>query len=390
MEEDHIEEATQPGQYLAYEREKKGFTIEDIAGKLHLSPQVIRALEEEAYDKLPELVYVRGYIRSYCRLLSIDPISVLDMYTANLPREEVQLLEDLSPSSPVNENQQRLIMIWGSVAVVSILLILIMSWWQEDQPIAISLNESPVLQEDTATQSNANDIDINESPVLQEDTAIQSNANDIDINEPPVLQEDTAIQSNANDIDIPDTLPKQEATQSIPGIETVPAKPIDLPLLEPIGIEIKKVDRESSAADEGNRPEQFDTGEAVQRNDPVNESSPDVSVSQTLNDSNFDTKADTESGNQQADEISNMSQLVTLVVMSSDESWARVRDGGGEIFIHRILPADYNKIFMVNLPLKFELGNASQVSIMIEGKDYDFSSQIRPNRAATFEVTELP
>ena len=381
MEEDHIEEATQPGQYLAYEREKKGFTIEDIAGKLHLSPQVIRALEEEAYDKLPELVYVRGYIRSYCRLLSIDPIPVLDMYTANLPREEVQLLEDLSPSSPVNENQQRLIMIWGSVAVVSILLILIMSWWQEDQPIAISLNESPVLQEDTATQSNANDIDINESPVLQEDTAIQSNANDIDINEPPVLQEDTAIQSNANDIDIneppvlqedtatqsnandidiPDTLPEQEATQSIPGIETVPAKPIDLPLLEPIGIEIKEVDRESSAADEGNRPEQFNT------------------------------EADTESGNQQADEISNMSQLVTLVVMSSDESWARVRDGGGEIFIHRILPADYNKIFMVNLPLKFELGNASQVSIMIEGKDYDFSSQIRPSRAATFEVTELP
>ena len=402
MEEDHIEEATQPGQYLAYEREKKGFTIEDIAGKLHLSPQVIRALEEEAYDKLPELVYVRGYIRSYCRLLSIDPIPVLDMYTANLPREEVQLLEDLSPSSPVNENQQRLIMIWGSVAVVSILFILIMSWWQEDQPIAISLNEPPVLQEDTATQSNANDIDINEPPVLQEDTAIQSNANDIDINEPPVLQEDTAIQSNANDIDInespvlqedtaiqsnandidineppvlqedtaiqsnangidiPDTLPEQEATQSIPGIETVPAKPIDLPLLEPTGIEIKEVDKESNAADEGNRPEQFDT------------------------------EADTEFGNQQADEIGNISQPVTLVVMSSGESWARVRDGGGEIFIHRILPADYNKIFMVNLPLKFELGNASQVSIMIEGKDYDFSSQIRPSRAATFEVTELP
>ena len=342
MEEEHIEEATQPGQYLAYEREKKGFTIEEIARELHLSPHIIRALEEEAHDKLPELVYVRGYIRSYCRLLSIDPIPVLDMYTENLPKTENQLLEDLLPSSPVNERQQQLIMIWGSVAVVSIFLVLIISWWEENQPVAISINEPSVVQEDTATQSNAKDMGITGTP------------------------------------------PKQETIQPSPSIETVPAGSITSPLIEPTEVEIKEVAREGDAPDEGNHSDKFDTEEAVQKNDPVNESSPDVSASQTLNDSNFNT------GNQRSDAIDDISQPVTLVVMSSGESWVRVRDGSGDVFIHRTLPADYNKIFMVKLPLKFELGNAYQVSIMIEGKDYDFSSYIRPNKVATFEITEGP
>ena len=328
MEENQIDEPTKPGQYLAYEREKKGFTIEDIARKLCLSSHIIRSLEAEAYDELPELVYVRGYIRSYCRLLRIDPVSVLDMYTVNLPREEEQLLEDLSPSSPVNERHQKLIMIWGSIAVLSIFLILIIGWWQENQLATISLNEPPILQEKVT---------------------------------PPMSDSKTA-----------------------------PIEPASPPLLEPIEIEIKKVVRENNSLDERTHSAEFNTEEVVQENDNADGLSSDVPTLETTNDSDFNTEVDTESDSRQFKEIDDMPQLVTLVVMSRSESWARVKDGGGEIFIHRILPADYNKIFMVNLPLKFELGNAHQVSIMIEGKDYDFSSHIKPNKVATFEVSELP
>lgn len=318
MEAQRIDEPTKPGQYLAYEREKRGLTIEDVARELHLSTHVLRALEEEAYDKLPELVYVRGYIRLYCRLLRIDPVPVLDMYTENLPKVEDQLLEDLSLSSPVNERQQRLIMIWGSVGVASIFLILIIGWWQENQQATSSLNGFSAAQEDNVTLSDVKDIEISDSP------------------------------------------PKQAATPSASDVDTVPAEPSPLPLLEPIEIRIRKTDERAVALDE------------------------------YMHSALPNAEADNGLANSQFNAIDNTLQPVTLVIMASGESWARVRDGSGDIFIHRILPAEYNKIFMVNLPLKFELGNAYRVSIMIEGKDYDFSPYIKPNRVATFEVSELP
>ena len=101
-------------------------------------------------------------------------------------------------------------------------------------------------------------------------------------------------------------------------------------------------------------------------------------------------EADTELNDEQPNAIDDVLEPVTLVVMSNGESWARVTDGSGDIFIERILSAGYNKIFMVNLPLKFRFGNAHQVNIMIDGKDYDMSSYIKPNKVANFEVTELP
>ena len=334
MDEEHTNESTKPGQYLAYEREKKGFTIEDISGKLRLSPHIIRALEEEMHDKLPELVYVRGYIRAYCRLLRIDPVPVLDMYTANLPQETDNFLEDLSSNSPINERQQKYIIFFGSVAVISIFLALVIGWWQENRLVAIPLSEPLVSQEDTAPAS------VGEPLVSQEDTVpasvsepsvSQGDTAPAFVSEPSLSQEDTAGQSEPSDIP-----PQQEVTPPSSDIETI--------------------------------------------NIPNDDIRPAV----------LDTNADTEASDEQFDATDDMPEPITLVVMSNGESWARVTDGSGDIFIHRILPAGYNKIFMVNLPLKFELGNAPQMSVMIDGKDYDLSSYIRPNNVAFFEVSELP
>ena len=312
MEEELIEKPVKPGQYLVYEREKRGFTVEDIAAQLHLSSQIIRALEEDDYGQLPEQVYVRGYIRSYCRLLRIDPTSALDLYAASLPQEENYLLADLAANPSVNEHHQRMIIVWGSIALITIFLMLIISWWQEKQLTTIILNKPVAVQNDQNKNTNI----FNSSEVPS-----------------PDLEQEISRHESDNEAELEDI-----------------ASP---PILEPVEIEIK---------------------EAIQEDGVADESEP------TPVDSNR-----TDDG-----ETGTVPQRVTLVVMASGESWARIRDGSGEIIIHRILPPDYSKIFKVSLPLKFEFGNAYQTSIMIDGKEYNFSSYIRPSRAATFEVTELP
>ena len=379
MDEEHIDEPTKPGQYLAYEREKKGFTVEDIAGKLRLSPRIIRALEEEIHDKLPELVYVRGYIRAYCRLLHIDPVPVLDMYTANLPQETDQLLEDLSSSSPLNERQQKYIIFWGSVAVAFIFLALVIGWWQENRPTTYPVSEPSVLQEETAPAS------MDEPSVSQEETAPAS------MDEPSVSQEETAPASVGEpSVSEEEAAPASVGEPSVSEEEAAPASAGEPSVSEEEAAPASAGEPSVSEEDVAEQPEIPDIP-------PPQEEAPPVSDIEIINVPNdevqpfvSDTEADAEPDNGQFDAIDDALQPVTLVIMSTGESWARVRDGGGDIFIHRILPTGYNKIFMVNLPLKFEFGNAHQVSIMIDGRDYDISSYIRSNRVAVFEVTELP
>lgn len=58
---------------LKEEREKQGYSIEEVAEKLRIRKQYIIALEEEDYENLPGSTYIEGYIKNYCNFLKISP-----------------------------------------------------------------------------------------------------------------------------------------------------------------------------------------------------------------------------------------------------------------------------------------------------------------------------
>ena len=61
-----------PGADLAAEREALGWTTEQVANQLNLAPRQIQALEADNFAALPGMASVRGFIRSYAKLLKID------------------------------------------------------------------------------------------------------------------------------------------------------------------------------------------------------------------------------------------------------------------------------------------------------------------------------
>jgi hypothetical protein len=61
------------GARLNWERERLGLTVTDVAARLRLHPNQVRAIEQESLAKLPEAAYVRGFVRSYARVLNLDP-----------------------------------------------------------------------------------------------------------------------------------------------------------------------------------------------------------------------------------------------------------------------------------------------------------------------------
>lgn len=61
-----------PGERLQAARLAKGVTVEKISSTLHLPGSYIHALENGELEKLPSIVFARGYIRSYSALVDVD------------------------------------------------------------------------------------------------------------------------------------------------------------------------------------------------------------------------------------------------------------------------------------------------------------------------------
>jgi len=80
--EEEIQEAPKrgSGSLLAAARKQQNRTVEEIADELNLSATQIRTIELDQSEGLPEPTYVRGYIRSYARLLGLNVEEVLDHY----------------------------------------------------------------------------------------------------------------------------------------------------------------------------------------------------------------------------------------------------------------------------------------------------------------------
>lgn len=74
------DDATMPsvGFQLRAGRERLGMSIEDVVAKIKLAPRQIVALEADDFQALPETTFLRGFVRSYAKLLQLEVQPLLD------------------------------------------------------------------------------------------------------------------------------------------------------------------------------------------------------------------------------------------------------------------------------------------------------------------------
>jgi cytoskeleton protein RodZ len=68
-----------PGELLAARRLELRWTLEEVSQRLKLATRQITALEANDFASLPGMASVRGFIRSYAKLLELDPVTLLAM-----------------------------------------------------------------------------------------------------------------------------------------------------------------------------------------------------------------------------------------------------------------------------------------------------------------------
>lgn len=69
------------GEFLRHEREKRGFTVEQVASATKISLRLLHSLENDLYQELPARPFIRGFVIAYCRFLGIQPQEVLTRFS---------------------------------------------------------------------------------------------------------------------------------------------------------------------------------------------------------------------------------------------------------------------------------------------------------------------
>lgn len=83
-----------PGAQLRFARERAGLSTDEVAAKLKLSVRQISAIEAGDWSALPERTFTRGFMRSYARLVGVNPDTLgLDRLNA-----QVGIVSELKPT----------------------------------------------------------------------------------------------------------------------------------------------------------------------------------------------------------------------------------------------------------------------------------------------------
>lgn len=68
------------GRILRDAREREGFDLTTMARRLHIRPDILKAIEDADFDRMPASGYTRNMIRAYARTVGLDQKRISDLY----------------------------------------------------------------------------------------------------------------------------------------------------------------------------------------------------------------------------------------------------------------------------------------------------------------------
>jgi cytoskeleton protein RodZ len=122
------------GQELAAAREARGLALADVSQSLKFAPRQLEALEQEHFEALPGATFARGMVRSYARLLKLDPEPLLQRIAGRFEiPDSNRLAARYHQPVPFSNNARRWTFVYAgvSLAVLGLVGAFAYEWHQE-------------------------------------------------------------------------------------------------------------------------------------------------------------------------------------------------------------------------------------------------------------------
>ncbi len=315
------------GERLRSARMACNLDMAKLAARIHLTSDMVDALERDDYSEMPARVFVRGYVRNYARAVNLPAESVLAQFDRQWPEEDYQVRLDESPRLAADPHPHRR---WPGLVtwlVVIVVVGLTLVWWQGylDRYLA-------QWQEGTATtQTTA----LSEQPA---GTIVGD-------------QTESAVSLTSNGA------PASDDTRSL----ALPLPPVKASVTEPA----------SPPAPTGETAGESEGETSVQQA----ASTPATETITTESPAFAATPVATEA----APEPTGAPPQV--VVRFLDDSWVDIRDSSRKYKLVGIMKRGTERHLGGTPPYTVVLGNASAVELQVNGEPYDLARHTRRNVA---------
>lgn len=148
--------APKVGILLAKARKSQKLSVEDVASSLRLSVAKINALEADDFLVISDPTLARAFIRSYARLLELDPEPLLIAHRQLIPAEIANPIGVKTEiiSTPIQpSNFRSKLTILGLVLVIIIPLVWFFAYHNPSESDVAEVNDSTVIQDALPQQS---------------------------------------------------------------------------------------------------------------------------------------------------------------------------------------------------------------------------------------------
>ena len=133
------------GEALARARQTQGLALADVAQLLKFAPRQLEALEQERFEALPGATFARGMVRSYARLLKLDPEPLLRRIAGRFsPVDSGQLAARYSQPVPFSDGGRHATLLYLalSAGVLALVGVVAYGWHREDSAPQAGISES--------------------------------------------------------------------------------------------------------------------------------------------------------------------------------------------------------------------------------------------------------
>ena len=329
-------------------------TIEAIADALKLTTDMVNHLENNNFDKLPNKVFVRGYIRNYLNLLDVpkaradDLIAQFNSYTNNSTEvqashrstaEHEQRRQDLAHRRiKLMGGEQRYKIdaqgarwkIWLALAAIAALVAI--GWLLFIQPASQSTNVS-------GANSQVNLL-----------SGIDSAAKPIETSSSVEIRDSAAVA---------DPAPKPDAT-----VATAVAIPL---AASEIVIDNSVSELEVAAEAVTTNPAPAANVSNGANSERVEQLEPNVLL--------------TMGSMPETAQILQPDPALRLALSFTEQSWIEIRDSSGEVLVDGLYGIEDALNVDAVAPVSFHLGNSSATSVVYQGRELDYSAFMNRNVA---------
>lgn len=136
------------GEVLAQARQALGLTLDDLANQLKFSTRQIESLELGRYEQLPGGPFVRGMVRSYARLVSVDPAPLLERIAGAPGADDAsRMAERFKKPVPFSDLSRRSTMTYFALAGLALVVaVAVFFQWPQERAKPAAHAPGPVAQ----------------------------------------------------------------------------------------------------------------------------------------------------------------------------------------------------------------------------------------------------